>query len=160
MNNGTQKGFRVVFERPMSQGTRAQQLAQYVVYESPLQYLAETASDYRADPDFTRVLADFPTTWDETRVLQGAIGDYVVLARRKAQVWYVAAMTDWTARRLDVPLDFLPPGAYDATVVSDGANADRYAADYLLRHRRVDAPATLPVRLAPGGGFVAILRPR
>jgi alpha-glucosidase len=160
MNNGTQKGFRVVFERPMSQGTRAQQLAQYVVYESPLQYLAETASDYRADPDFTRVLADLPTTWDETRVLQGAIGDYVVLARRKAQVWYVAAMTDWTARQLDVALDFLPPGAYDATVVSDGANADRYAADYLLRRRRVDAPATLPVRLAPGGGFVAILRPR
>ena len=88
MLNGTQKTFRVVGDQPMSQGTRTQQLAQYVIYDSPLQYLAGTPSDYRAAPEFTRVLGGIPTTWDETRPLQGAIGDYVVVARRAGDTWY------------------------------------------------------------------------
>ena len=71
MLNGTQKSFRVIGEQPMSQGTRTQQLAQFVIYDSPLQYLAGTPSDYRAEPEFTRFLSDIPTTWDETRPLQG-----------------------------------------------------------------------------------------
>ena len=160
MHNATQKTFRAVFERPMNQGTRTQQLAQYVVYESPLQYLGASASDYRAEPAFTRILAGIPTTWDETRALDGRVGDYLVLARRSGRDWYVAAMTDWTPRQLEVTLDFLPRGAYDATIVADGANADKYAADHVIRTTRVNSGEKLPVRLAPGGGFVARLRPR
>lgn len=157
MLNGTAKTFRVVGEQPMSQGTRTQQLAQYVIYDSPLQYLAGTPSAYRAEPEFTRFLGGIPTTWDETRPLQGAIGDFVVVARRAGDTWYVAAMTDWTARRIELPLSFLPPGEYTATVVADGMNADHYAADYKIESRAVGPRASLVIDLAPGGGFVARL---
>jgi alpha-glucosidase len=158
MHSGTQKTFRVVFEQPMNQGTRTQQLAQYVIYESPLQYLAGTPSDYRAAPDFTRVLAAIPTTWDETRAIDGAVGDYLVVARRSGADWYLAAMTDWTARTLEVPLAFLRAGTYAATIVSDGMNADRYAADYRIDKQELGPGSTLTLRLAPGGGYVARLR--
>lgn len=157
MLNATQKSFRVVGEQPMSQGTRTQQLAQYVIYDSPLQYLAGTPSAYRAEPEFTRFLGGIPTTWDETRPLQGAIGDYVVVARRAGDTWYVAAMTDWTARKIELPLSFLPPGEYTATIVADGKNADRYAADYQIESRTVGPRSTLPIELAPGGGCVVRL---
>ena len=141
----------------MNQGTRTQQLAQYVVYESPLQYLAGTPSDYRAAPDFTRVLAAIPTTWDETRAIAGAVGDFLVVARRSGNDWYLAAMTDWTPRTLDVPLTFLSAGMYAATIVSDGMNADRYAADYRIESRTVGPRSSLPMELAPGGGCVVRL---
>jgi alpha-glucosidase len=154
MLNGTQKSFRVVGEQPMSQGTRTQQLAQYVIYDSPLQYLAGTPSAYRAEPEFSRFLGGIPTTWDETRPLQGAIGDYVVMARRAGDTWYVAAMTDWTARKLELPLSFLPAGEFTATIVADGKNADRYAADYTIASRKVDARSSLSLEMAPGGGYV------
>ncbi len=157
MNNGTQKTFRVVFEQPMNQGTRTQQLAQYVLYESPLQYLAGTPSDYRAAPEFTRLLAAIPTTWDETHAIAGEVGDYLVVARRSGDVWYLAAMTDWTARTLDVSLAFLDAGSYAATIVSDGMNADRYAADYRIDTLEAGQGSTLKLRLAPGGGYVARL---
>jgi alpha-glucosidase len=155
MHNGTQKTFRAVQEQPMSQGTRTQQMAQYVVYESPLQYLAATPSDYRTAPEFTRLLAGIPTTWDETRAIAGAVGDYLVLARRKGDTWYLAAMTDWTPRTLEVPLSFLQPGTYSATIVADGLNADRYAADYRIEARDVEPDTILMLKLASGGGYVA-----
>mgnify|MGYP002779554012 FL=1 len=161
MANGTRRSFRVVEERPMNQGTRAQQAAQYVVYESPLQYLAASASDYRAEPAFTRVLAAIPTVWDETRVLAGAVGDSLVVARRRGEEWWIGALTDWTPRTLALPLDFLGGGAWEALVVEDGANADRHAADHVIREQvAIDPAVALRVRLAPGGGFVARLRRR
>ena len=126
-----------------------------MIYDSPLQYLGGTPSDYRAAPEFTRFLGGIPTTWDETRPLQGAIGDYVVVARRKGDTWYVAAMNDWTARKIEQPLSFLAPGDCTATVVADGMNADRYAADYKIESRSVGASASLLIELVPGGGFVA-----
>ena len=157
MLNATQKTFRVIGEQPMSQGTRSQQLAQYVIYDSPLQYLAGTPSDYRAEPGFTRFLGGIPTTWDETRPLQAAIGDYVVVARRAGDTWYVAAMTDWTARKIELPLSFLTSGEYTATIVADGMNADRHAADYKIESRTVAPGSSLVIELAPGGGYVARL---
>ena len=159
MTNGTRKDFRVVFERPMNQGTRTQQLAQYVVYESALQYLAASVSDYRADTAFTRVLAAVPTTWDETRVLRARLGDEIAVARRHGDSWWIGALTDWTPRAYALPLDFLGGGRWEATLVADGPNADRFAADRTVRTRAVAAGDTLAVRLAPGGGFVARLRP-
>ena len=92
-----------------------------------------------------------------TRAIAGAVGDFLVVARRSGNDWYLAAMTDWTARTIDVPLTFLPAGTYAATIVSDGMNADRYAADYRIEKREVKSAATLTLRLAPGGGYVARL---
>ena len=109
-------------------------------------------------PSLVRELAAIPTPWDETRAIDGAVGDYLVVARRSGNDWYLAAMTDWTARTLDVPLAFLGAGTYAATIVSDGMNVDRYAADYRIDRQQVGPATTLTLRLAPGGGYVARLR--
>src|SRR5262249_6955358 len=100
MVNATRAAFKVQFKAPMSLGTRAHQLGMYVVYASPLQMLADTPSNYLAEPEAMELLGPVPTTWDETRVLDGRIGDYVVVARRRGADWYLGAMTDWTAREL------------------------------------------------------------
>lgn len=155
IRNATREAFRAVGSAPMSQGTRTQQLAQYVVYDSPLQYLGGSPSDYRTAPAFTRFLAELPTTWDETVPLQGEIGRYLAIARRAGDAWYVAAMGDWSARTLELPLAFLPPGRYAATIVRDGENADRHAEDFRIESRTLDAGDALRLRLAPGGGYVA-----
>ncbi|HET7457642.1 MAG TPA: glycoside hydrolase family 97 protein [Gemmatimonadaceae bacterium] len=164
MLNATKKEFRAFNDRPLSQGTRTQALAQYVIYESPLQYLGGSVSDYRADSAFTRVLAAVPTTWDETRAVKGEVGELLVLARRSGRDWWVAAMTSWTPRTVDVPLaSFLPRGSaatYDATIVADGANADRYAGDRTIDRVTLTAGDTLHMRMAPGGAYVAHLRAR
>jgi alpha-glucosidase len=155
MQNAQLKDFRAIFERPLSQGTRVHQLAQYVIYVSPLQYLAGNPSDYLREPDFTSFLAGIPTTWDDTRVIAGELSDYVVLARRSGHTWYLAAMTDWTARTLNIPLSFLDNEKYHAIIYADGINADRYASDYILSNQYLTRIDTLNIQLAPGGGWVA-----
>jgi alpha-glucosidase len=104
-------------ELPLAMGTRAHQLAMYVVYDSPLQMLSDTPSAYRGEPgaEFLKLV---PATWDETRVLDGRIGEYVVLARRRGSEWFVGAMTD-APRKLTIPLGFLGAGAFEATVWAD-----------------------------------------
>jgi len=104
-------------------------------------------SDYRAEPAFTRVPAVIPTVRDETRVLGGAVGDSLVLARRHGGEWWIAALTDWPPRTLEVPLDFLGPGSWSATLVEDGPSADRYAADHVIRATTLDATCPLRARL-------------
>src|SRR6185295_9075971 len=115
MVNADRAHFAVKFDAPMSLGTRCHQLAMYVVYESPLQMLADTPSNYLTEPDAMEFLGPVPTTWDETRVLDGRIGDYIVVARRKGSDWWLGALGDWTPRQLAVDLAFLEDakeGAY------------------------------------------------
>jgi alpha-glucosidase len=155
MINATKADFKPIFNRPMSQGTRCQQLAMYVVLESPLQMLADSPSNYRNEPESLAFLAKVPTVWDETRVLSAAVGEHILLARRSGDDWYVGAMTNWTARDLDLDLSFLPTGAYDAEIFSDGPNADRAAVDYVRSKRGASSSDRMRIHLAPGGGFVA-----
>jgi alpha-glucosidase len=157
MINAAQGAFAHVFTRPMSQGTRCHQLAMYVVYESPLQMLADSPSNYLREPETMQFLGPVPTTWDETRALDGKITDYVVVARRKGSVWYVGAMTDWTARDLEIDLSFLPAGKFELESYEDGANANRFGSDYRRGQREVDRSMKLKIRLAEGGGWVARL---
>jgi alpha-glucosidase len=160
MVNANQQDFRVVDERPMSQGTRCQQLAMYVVYYAPLQMMADAPTAYLAEPDVLKFLAVVPTTWDETVPLDGEIGEYAVVARRKGDIWYVGGLTNWDARNLDVSLSFLGEGNYTLELYADGPNAHRLGEDYQLSSRTdVKFSNNLPVQLAPGGGFVAILKP-
>jgi alpha-glucosidase len=159
MLNATQRSYAQIFERPMSLGTRCHQLAMYVVYESPLQMLADNPSNYLREPEAMEFLAAVPSVWDETRVLDGKIGDYVVVARRSGRDWYVGAMTDWTARELEVDLSFLPEGAFRMTAYRDGVNADRFAGDYKREASEVGRATKLKVRLAPGGGWAARIAP-
>jgi alpha-glucosidase len=160
MRNGSKKSFAHVFETPMSMGTRCHQLAMYVVYESPLQMLADSPSNYLREPETMEFLGPVPTVWDETRVLDARIGDYVAVARRHGRDWYVGAMTDWTARDLEIDLSFLPAGAFELDAYADGVNADRWASDYARTKSEVDRTRRVKIRLAEGGGWAARLRPR
>jgi alpha-glucosidase len=159
MRNAAQKSFAPIFEQPMSQGTRCHQLAMYVVYESPLQMLADSPSAYDAEPEVMEFLGPVPTVWDETRALDGRIGDYVVVARRDGADWWIGAMTDWTPRELEVPLGFLPEGNFRVDAFQDGVNAGRWASDYKRVAQDVTRATTLKVQLAEGGGWAARLSP-
>jgi alpha-glucosidase len=111
------------------------------------------------EPDAMEFLGPVPTVWDETRVLDGRIGDYVVIARRKGRDWYLGAMTDWTPRPLQIDLSFLGPGNFQMTAYEDGADADRTASSYRKTTSAVSKASRLNVKLAPGGGWAARIRP-
>lgn len=159
MSNANKDSFKSSRDMVMSQGTRAHQLAMFIVYESPLQLFCGNPSDAWKEKDFMRFLTSFPTTWDETVVLDAKLGDYLVLARRKGNRWFVGAMGDWAAREIDVDLSFLGAGEFDAEIVSDGMNAEKYPADYTIHTARVSKISKLKVQMAPGGGYVAQLSP-
>ena len=160
MLNATKKGFAQVFDRPMALGTRCHQLAMYVVYESPLQMLADSPSNYLREPESLAFLSAVPTVWDETRALDGRVGDYVLVARRKGGEWWVGALNDWTPRELELDLSFLPAGAFSLESFEDGVNADRFAGDYRKATAVVGRTDRLKLKLAGGGGWAARIRPR
>lgn len=155
VNSGNEKNFAGIFDRPMSLGTRCHQLAMYVVYESPLQMLADSPSHYLREPEVMEFLGPIPTVWDETRVLDARLGDYVVIARRRGNDWYVGAMTDWTARELVVDFSFLPNGTFQLHAFQDGENADRSGSDYKRLTTNVSNKTRLKIRMAGGGGWAA-----
>ncbi len=154
MINAQKKDFRIVDPSPMTQGTRLHQLAMYVVYESPLQYLAGNICDYLKEPEYAAFFSRIPVEWDETIVLQGKISDYILVARRNGNDWWVGAMTDWTPRSLELDLSFLGSGNFEAEIYKDGINADVYASDYATEKMRVASSDKLSVKMAPGGGWV------
>ncbi|TDW97532.1 glycoside hydrolase family 97 protein [Dinghuibacter silviterrae] len=155
MQNATQHAWAAIFSNPMSKGTRCQQLAMYVVYESPLQMLCDNPTHYYKEPECMDFLSTVPATWDTTVVLQASVSHVVALARRATNGdWYIGAMTDWTPRDLDLDLSFLGGGAWTMDSWQDGINADRNAEDF-KRITGQSVPGTLHVHLAPGGGFAA-----
>jgi alpha-glucosidase len=159
MLNATKSTFAPIHMRPMALGTRCHQLAMYVVFESPLQMLADSPSNYLREPEAMAFLAPVPTEWDETRVLDARIADYVAVARRNGRDWYVGAMTDWTPRELELDFSFLPEGNFSMTSYQDGVNADRYGSDYKMEKRQINRATKLKVKLAPGGGWAARIIP-
>lgn len=156
MHNATRHNFFGNNNNPMSMGTRVHQMAMYVIYEAPLQMLADSPTHYQQNQECTSFISRIPTTWDETRPLLGDMGEYVAIARRKGQTWFVAAMTNWTPRTLTLSLDFLSaPAKMDA--FADGINADREATDYSHSSRSVQPGEKVTINLAPGGGWAAII---
>lgn len=160
MRNYNKQDFRPISNRPMSMGTRCQQLAMYVAYYAPLQMLADAPTAYQADPKVLSYLKNVPTTWDQTVPVAGKIGKYLIIARRKGDTWYVGAMTNWTPRDLKLKLSFLKKGDYTAKVFSDGVNADRIGSDYKMDTMNVNQESDLKIHMAPGGGWVAVIKPR
>jgi alpha-glucosidase len=158
MLNAQEKNFHHVFDRPMSMGTRTHQLAMYVVFESPLQMLADSPSHYLQEKESLGFLSAVPTVWDETKVLAAKVSDYIAVARRHGNEWYVGAMTDWTARELTLDLSFLGEGEHSAEIFEDGINADRNARDYRRREKTLSRTTELTIHLAPGGGWAARIR--
>ena len=159
MRNATKATFAAINHQPMALGTRCHQLAMYVVFEGPLQMLADTPSNYLREPEAMEFLSAVPTEWDETKVLDAKIADYVLVARRNGRDWYVGAMSDWTARDLDVDLSFLPDGNFTMDAYQDGINADHNASDYKKTSSQVSQATRLKIHLAPGGGWAARIHP-
>jgi len=153
MRNASRKNFRAVNNHPMSQGTRAHQVATYVVFDSPLVMLCDSPTAYEKEPETLDYIVRFPTRFDQTLIPAGEIGRYIVTARRAGDRWYLGALTNWDAREVEVKLDFLGDGRWKARIFRDGVNADRYGEDYLLEERTVTAADSLAMPMAPGGGY-------
>jgi alpha-glucosidase len=140
---------------PLVQTTRGQALAMYVVYDSPFQGVSDSPDNYRGQPGFDFVRA-VPAAWDETRGLAAVRGEQVAIARRKGRSWYVGAMTNEAARTIEVPISFLAPGRYVATIWQDGASPAN-----VTRETREVAPGdTIALKLAPSGGAAIAIVPR
>jgi len=146
-------------DMPMVMTTRGQAVAMYVVYDSPHVMISDAPQSYYTPDggwaDGADFISEVPTTWDETRVLQGDIGEFIVSARRKGETWYLGAMTNEDGRTLDLPLDFLSQGTYEAKIWQDGADVSSLD----ISTRRVDHNAHLQLKLAPSGGGVAVFKP-
>jgi alpha-glucosidase len=151
--------FKISWIGSMGQGTRAHQMAMYVVFESPLQMLSDSPSRYRENQECTDFIASVPTVWDETRALDGKIGEYIIMARRTGDSWFIGALTSWTGRQAEIDLSFLPRGEYRLELFRDGANSNRYAQDYKREMMVVSGGEKIMVDLASGGGWVGRLTP-
>lgn len=158
MLNGTKKTYHPSDVAPMSQGTRVHQLAEYVIFLSPLNMLCDSPMNYEANPECTEFIAKIPTVWDETIPLKSVIGEYVAVARRHGSTWYVGAITNWTPRDLTLDLAPLKVGGRTATAFVDGVNADKFAQDYKKKTLQIPENGQLPIHLAPGGGFAMVIR--
>jgi alpha-glucosidase len=159
MRNATKADFRPSGSLPMSQGTRCHQLAMYVVFEAPLQMLADSPTAYQKEQESTDFIAQVPTVFDQTVALDGKVGEYVALARKKADTWYVGAMSNWNAREMTLDCSFLGDGNYEAVIFRDGINADRDPTDYKREVVKVSSKDRLKIALSPGGGWAARIYP-
>jgi alpha-glucosidase len=152
--NATPRDFEVRASMPLTQTTRGQALAMYVVYDSPLQMVSDDPSNYRGETGFDFVRR-VPAAWDETRFLAGEPGEDIVLARRSGKAWYLGAMTSERARTEKVPLRFLPPGRWRATIWQDG----EVVREVRRSTRSVTNADVLTLSLAAAGGAAVILEP-
>lgn len=141
--------------KPKALGTRVNQMAQYVVFEVPIQMLSDNPTIYMKEHECTEFITKIPTTFDETVPLDGKVGEFVSIARRKGKDWFVGAMTNWTPREITVDLSFLEDGEFTAEIFKDGVNADRDATDYKKEIITVESTDKLNVMLMSGGGWVA-----
>ena len=154
MRNVIKKNYYPCYNEPMSQGTRCRQLALYVIFDSPLNMLCDSPSNYVREKECTDFIASIPTVWDETRVLNAELGKYIVTARRKGKTWYIGGINDWETREIELDLSFIS-GINDKNIViyKDGVNAHKIARDYKkIIINKVDS-TLYRLKLAPGGGF-------
>jgi alpha-glucosidase len=160
-----QGGMRNVFTRdyqwrdlaPPVQGTRAHQLAMYVVYQNHLSMIADSPSAYRGQPGLDFIVR-VPASWDETRVLQAEVGEFITVARRRGREWYVGSMTDDTPRQLSIPLNFLGPGKWTAEFWADDPAAGQ-ATKLVIGRLTVTAKDHIDATLVSGGGHAIRLVP-
>lgn len=155
MRNANRDNYRAVWSEPMSQGTRCRQLAEYVIFESPFNMLCDSPSSYRDEDECAKYIAGIPTVWDETIALDGKVGEYVVIARRSGDRWYVGGITNWDEREIEIDLNELDLKHQHATEFRDGVNANKIAEDYVKSNINIDNNV-YKAKMSKGGGFVLI----
>ena len=155
MLNFQKKNFATIWNRPMSMGTRCHQLAMYTIFESPLQMLCDNPSNYLKEHETTKFISEFPSVWDETKVLAANISSYIVLARKNGENWYLGAMTNNEARTIDIDYSFLGEGKYTIEIFKDGVNAHRTGNDYKRALKSISKNDIEKIKMAPGGGWAA-----
>ena len=155
MRNANKTNYRPIGAFPMSMGTRCNQLAMYVMFEAPFQMLSDNPSTYMKEQECTDFIAKVPTTTDETVALDGKVGEFAAIARKKGDTWFVGAMSNWTPREITLDFSFLGAGNYQATVFKDGINADRDGTDYKKEVIKMTSGDKVKIQLAPGGGWAA-----
>ena len=154
MRNATKWNYRPVNSEAMSQGTRCRQLAEYIIFESPLNMLCDSPSNYMNEAECAEFIATVPTVWDNTIALNGEIGKYITIARQKDDIWYIGSLTDWNERTMTLDLSFLGEGNFKAEVFKDGVNANNAARDYKKETIIIPDNRQLSISMAQGGGFV------
>ncbi|WP_205943413.1 glycoside hydrolase family 97 protein [Pedobacter polaris] len=158
MLNVQKNAFADIPSEPMTLGTRCNQMAMYVVYESPLQMLCDMPSHYLREPECMQFIAAVPAVWQQSIPLAASVGEYVAIARQGVdQNWYIGAMTNWTAREMTIDFSFLGEGDYTVKVWKDGINADRNAKDFKMETIKVTKNTKLNIKLTTGGGWVGIV---
>jgi len=155
MLNANKQNFRVVGSEPMSQGTRCRQLAAYIVFDAPLAMISDRPSNYEQEQECFNFMSKIPTVWEKTVPLENKVAEYVSVARKKGNEWYIGGMTDWNGRDLTLDLSFLGEGAFKAELFTDGVNANRIASDYKKEIITIPANRKLTLKMAQGGGFAA-----
>jgi alpha-glucosidase len=137
-------------------GTRCHQLAMFVVYYSPLTVACDHPDNYKDEPgiDF---LKKVPTVWDDTKVLNGEVGEYITMVRKKGDTWYLGSMTNSLPRKLEIDLDFLDNGKWELHYFKDAADADVNATNLESGKINVQAADQLQIQMASGGGYVAYI---
>jgi len=159
MRNATKSEFKPSHSNPVSQGTRSHQLALYTIFEAPLQMMADSPTAYMKEQESTDFITKIPTVFDETVALDGEVGKFVSIARKKANVWYLGAITNWDSREITIDFSFLEKDKkYEAEIFSDGLNADKAANDYKRETVTVDSTTKLKYRMASGGGIAMIVK--
>jgi len=157
-NNVIGSAFESRNRMPMTMGTRAQQTALFVVYESPFMVAADWpgAYDNQKELEFLRAV---PATWDETRVLEGHPDSHVAIARRRGAEWFIGAITGWKPVELSLPLSFLGKGSFIAEVYADAPDSADNPKNSVRQEHKVSSAGSLKLELAPGGGAAIRLRP-
>ena len=158
MRNAAKGNYYPCYYEPMSQGTRCRQLALYMILDSPFNMLCDTPSNYEREQECTDFISAIPTVWNETIVLDGKMGEYIITARRNGDTWYIGGLTNWDARDLEIDLSFLGDKAYSGKLFKDGVNAHRIGRDYKSENIQAKKGDKMKIHLAPGGGFALVLK--
>jgi alpha-glucosidase len=154
LDNATPKMFRPIWGKVMSQTTRCQQLAMFIVYDNPMQIFSGNPSQGYREPEFMELLGSFPTVWDTTVIIQAEVAQHIVTARRSKNDWFIGGMSGEKSYDCDIDFSFLSASHYKATICRDGINADRNAIDYIIETTDFEAGSKMHIHLAPAGGFV------
>ena len=161
MRNVSQKHFKSNAEHPSSMGTRSHQAALYVLFHAPLQMLCDSPTEYNKYPRALKFIASIPTTWDESKAIAGKLGEYVVVARRKGDVWYVAGICDDKGKDFTLKLsDIVPQGDYDAEIFRDTINNNMTPQDYKVERKTLNGADSIKLDMKRGGGFVVRITPK